>query len=229
MDRIVIVIPAFEPGDGLVGLVRRLLPDFGGVVVVDDGSRASREPFRELGAARVLVHPENRGKGAALKTAFAEVLGAFPDAAGVVTVDADGQHCAEDVVRVARAMTDAPSSLVLGVRTFGAGVPLRSRIGNLWTSLAFRLLTGRSVSDTQSGLRGIPLGMLPRLLRIPGERYEYEIRMLVDCAVRGEVVQVPISTVYLDGNRASHFRPLADSLLTQRALFSAARRRENLV
>lgn len=226
MDRVVIVIPAFEPDGGLVDLVRRLAPDFGGFVVVDDGSRASREPFRELerlGLARVVAHPENRGKGAALKTGFAEVLRSFPDAVGVVTVDADGQHRPEDVVRVARAMSEAPSSLVLGVRSFGSGVPLRSRLGNFWARVEFRLLTGRSVRDTQSGLRGIPLGMLPRLMRIPGERYEYEMRVLVDCAVRGELAQLPIATVYIDGNRASHFRPLADTLLTQRALVSAAR------
>jgi len=226
MKDIVILVPAFEPSPSLVELVRRLSRDFRGVVVIDDGSRETAGTFAAIPqAANVfrLTHERNLGKGAALRTGFAEVLRRFPDAVGVLTVDADGQHLPEDVVRVADALEERPDKVVLGVRTFSSGTPFRSRLGNLWTCSEFFLLTGRRVRDTQTGLRGIPTACLPRLLEIPGDRYEYEIRMLVDFVRRfGTPVQVPITTVYADGNATSHYRPLADTLLTQRALFAAA-------
>ena len=226
MQQVVIVLPAFEPDARLQKLVRRLRPAFPDIVVVNDGSRTSGALFDELaavGGVTVLTHAENRGKGAALKTAFAEVLRRFPDACGVVTADADGQHLPEDIVRVAEALRRNQDRLVLGVRAFGAGVPFRSRLGNLWTVAEFRLLTGRLVRDTQTGLRGIPLALIPGFGTLPGERYDFEIRMLANAATQtAGIVQVPIETVYEKGNGTSHFRPLADTLDTQRALFAEA-------
>ena len=108
-------------------------------------------------------------------------------------------------------------------KLFEKGVPFRSRLGNLWTIAEFRLLTGRTVHDTQTGLRGIPFELLPGLLNLPGERYDYEIAMLVSAALSaGGCREIPIETVYERGNRTSHFRPLADTVSTQRALFRAA-------
>ena len=223
---IIVVIPAFEPDSRLPQLIGRLKTDFRDFIVVDDGSHAATAIFdclRGVGGVTLLVHDRNRGKGAALKTAFAEVLRSFPDATGVVTVDADGQHLPEDVIRIAESLSVNPDRLTLGVRTFGPGIPFRSKLGNLWTLGEFHLLTGHSVRDTQSGLRGIPRKLLPTLLEIPGDRYDYEIRMLVR-AVRqlDGIVQVPITTVYERGNATSHFRPLADTLSTQRALIAEA-------
>jgi len=225
----ILVLPAYEPSPKLPQLVRTLSDAFAAAVVVDDGSRRvqSSAVFAETAAlpnVRLLRHAANRGKGAALKTAFAEVLRAFPDAAGVVTADADGQHLADDVRRVAAASAARPDCVTLGVRTFvGRGVPFRSRLGNLWTCGEFFLLTGVWVRDTQTGLRGIPRALLPRLAALAGDRYDYEARMLVAAAkLPRPPVQVPIATVYADGNAASHYRPLADTLSTQGALFRAA-------
>lgn len=225
---LVLVFPACEPTAALPRLVRALAPEFRAVVVVDDGSRgaSSRGAFDALagvGNVRLLRHAENRGKGAALKTAFAEVLRAFPDAAGVVTADADGQHLEDDVRRVADATAAHPANVTLGVRSFDAEVPFRSRLGNFWTRVEFFLLTGRRVRDTQTGLRGIPRALLPRLAALPGTRYEYEARMLVAAArLPGGLAQVPIATVYEPGNGTSHYRPLADTLRTQSALVTAS-------
>lgn len=226
MSQVVIIIPAFEPDQRLLKLVRQLKPDFKDFIVVDDGSRTTTPLFNELrthDGVNVLSHGVNRGKGAALKTAFAELLRRYPDALGAVTVDADGQHLPKDVVRVAESLRQHPDRLTLGVRTFSKGIPFRSRLGNLWTLAEFRLLTGHAVRDTQSGLRGVPLAFVPRLLDIPGDRYDYEIRMLANAVLRSKgVVQVPIETVYEQGNRTSHYRPLADTFSTQRALFAEA-------
>lgn len=229
MRKVTVVIPALDPTDALVDLVRRLRPSFDRVLVVDDGSHAAGTVFGRLSdmdGVDVLAHPHNLGKGAALKTAFAAVLKNDSETPGVVTVDADGQHLSEDVVRVAEALLANPGRLVVGTRSFGGRIPFRSRLGNLWTRGEFRLLTGVGVQDTQSGLRGIPRQLLPRLMEIEGDRYDYEIRVLVDCVLHlGAPVEVPIATVYADGNRSSHYRPLADTWNTQRALVSAACRR----
>jgi len=226
MRNLVVVIPAFEPETALIRLVHDLRDEFRGIVVVDDGSRRSRDVFAQLDSpdnVQVLSHETNRGKGAALKTAFGAVLMLFPDALGVLTADADGQHLPKDILRVARTLEETPEMLALGVRSFGRDTPFRSRLGNLWTVAEFRLLTGTTVRDTQTGLRGIPLRILPKLLSVPGDRYDYEIRMLATAVLAwGGVTQVPIETVYAEGNRSSHFRPFADTIETQRALFAAA-------
>lgn len=223
-----LVIPAYEPERSLPALVAALAPDFASVVVVDDGSRSpdAADAFAALGgmpSVRLLRHAANCGKGAALKTAFADILRHAPGCAGVVTADADGQHLADDVRRVADATLANPGRVTLGVRSFSGAVPFRSRLGNFWTCGEFFLLTRRWVRDTQTGLRGIPRALLPSLAALAGDRYDYEARTLVAAArLPGGPVQVPIATVYQEGNKTSHYRPLADTFSTQLALFRAA-------
>ena len=219
---IAILIPAYQPDAKLVELVEALRTDFPHIVVVDDGSSGCEETFAAVRdrVEALLVHPANRGKGAALKTGFAWVRAHMPDIAGVVTADADGQHRPEDIRRVAEATATQKGGLVLGVRTFEGSVPFRSRWGNGWTRLLFRMLTGLAIRDTQTGLRGIPADLLERVASLPGDRYEYETRMLVDARLHASPpIQVPIKTVYLEGNKASHYRPFRDTLLTQGALW----------
>ena len=226
MKKGAILIPAYEPDATLVRLVEALRPLGAHLVVVDDGSKtaAARAAFAAL-AGRVdalLVHGVNRGKGAALRTGFAWIRDHLPEAEVVVTADADGQHTPADIRRVAEAALAHPQGLVLGVRQFSGHVPLRSRFGNAWARFFFWLLTGLSLRDTQTGLRAVPRALLARVLALPGERYDYETRMLVDARRHAaKPLQVAIETVYLDGNRSSHFRPLRDTLLTQRALWAA--------
>ncbi len=229
-DDIALVIPVCDPDETrFPPLVRRLRADFAHIVVVDDGSMRGRAAFDVVrgGVDAVLVHETNRGKGAALRTAFTWVQENLPDLAGVVTVDGDGQHATDDVRRVAEELAREPhGGLVLGVRSFADNVPFRSRLGNFWTRGLFRLLTGLAVSDTQTGLRGIPAALLPRLLAIPGDRYEYEIRMLADARRHpAPPREVPIRTIYLDGNASSHYRPLRDTFRTQLARWGSLLRR----
>ena len=219
---IAVLIPAYQPDAKLVGLVEALRAEFPHVVIVDDGSTGCEETFEAIRGRVValLVHPANRGKGAALKTGFAWIREHLPDVAGVVTADADGQHAPEDIRRIAEATATRKGGIVLGVRTFEGPIPFRSRWGNGWTRILFRLLTGLAIRDTQSGLRGIPSDMLDRMLALRGDRYEYETRMLVDARRHVQPpLQIPIKTVYIEGNSSSHYRPLCDTLLTQAALW----------
>ena len=221
MERCAILIPAYRPDGKLVELLDGLRPRFKSIVVVDDGSDSGGGVFKEAAGrgATVLAHERNRGKGAALKTGFRWILENLPECEAVVTADADGQHRPDDIARVAEAALSNPRALTLGVRAFTGKVPLRSRFGNWWTRQFFFLMTRLRVLDTQTGLRGIPAALLPRMLEIPGDRYEYEMAMLADARHHpAPPVQVPIETVYVAGNESSHFSPLRDSLRIYGAL-----------
>ncbi len=213
-----VLIPAYRPSAGLVDLVRDLsgrgVP---AIVLVDDGSgpefRNIFDQAAQFPGVRVLRHAVNLGKGAALKTGINHALCAFPGLVGIVTADADGQHHPEDIQRVAAGLLQHPEALVLGSRTFGADVPLRSRLGNILTRKLMRTLIGARLQDTQTGLRGIPAGLAARLLRVEARGYEFELEMLIAARQSGvAIVEVPIRTIYEAGNKSSHFNPLTDSM-----------------
>ena len=195
-----------------------------GIVIVDDGGQEEYRALFDAAEAmgcRVVHHEVNRGKGAAIRTGIREAMECFGADVHVVTADADGQHLPKDILRVARAVLDhnargdaAGPVLVLGVRDFsGRDVPARSRLGNRITAAFFRLSTGTSCGDTQTGLRGIPAALLPLSLETEGDRYEYEMNFLTEAVRKADLVQIPIETVYEEGNRTSHFRPVRDSML----------------
>ena len=224
MFEVPILIPAYKPGESLPELVRALL-DLGvrNIVVVDDGSGPEyRDIFRRasLPGVHLVEHAVNLGKGAALKTGVNFALVKCPACPGVVTADADGQHHPEDIVRVAARLAEHPEALVMGVRSFGDRVPLRSRLGNDVTRVLLRVVLGQNLADTQTGLRGIPAALIPHLLRLTSAGYEFELDMLIACKHQGcPVVQEPIRTIYLEGNKSSHFRPVFDSMRIYFLLF----------
>ncbi|WP_340697201.1 glycosyltransferase [Cellulosimicrobium funkei] len=215
--RTAVVVPAYQPDARLVALVDALRAAVPGspVVVVDDGSdRRCGGVFRAVRAlgAVVLTVPVNRGKGYALRTGIRWVRDRLPGH-GVVCADADGQHTVVDVLRVAARSQAEPEAVVLGARRFAGDVPVRSRVGNAATRWAFAATTGTRVRDTQTGLRAYGPGLLDDLLAVRGDRYEYELRALLEATRAGRrIVEVDVATVYLDDNASSHFRPVADSL-----------------
>jgi glycosyltransferase involved in cell wall biosynthesis len=215
LERCAVLIPAREPESSLGEIVSGLLDaGFGAVLVLDDGSsphcRRLFESLRPLPRVHLLRHAVNLGKGRALKTGINAFLTGFPGFDRLVTADADGQHTVADIVRVAQA---GSSQVALGVRVFSGEVPLRSRFGNLLTRQVFALVTGVKLTDTQTGLRCFPVSTLPALLLLEGERYEYEMTVLAHLCQSGRrPLEVPIETVYLDGNKSSHFDPIRDSM-----------------
>jgi len=242
-NRYIALIPAYEPGDKLTGLVTDLKSMGFDIVVVDDGSGPEYKGiFDELeGNATVLTHAANRGKGAALRTgleyinkymAYCETVltesGAVSISgrdAVIVTVDADGQHLPADILRVAEIAGQRPDALVIGSRGFDRDVPARSRFGNTVTRHVYSAATGVQVYDTQSGLRAFSRRMIPMLLEVGGDRYEYEINVLMQAASGGvPIIEERIETVYEDNNSGSHFRTLRDSARVYREIlkFSAS-------
>lgn len=214
--KVTIVIPSLNPDEKLSGVVRDLVSlGFNDIILVNDGSKEEyRQNFpADLPECTLLTHDVNRGKGAAMKTAFRYLLERDRKTEGVVTVDGDGQHKASDVLACTEAMVDT-RSVVLGVRNFNLpDVPSRSRMGNKITSFVFNLFCGIKISDTQTGLRAIPYEFLSQMLEVAGDRYEYETEMLLRMKSMGiPHSEVSIETVYIEENQTSHFRPVRDSI-----------------
>ena len=242
-SRYIALIPAYEPGEKLISLVHDLRDRGFDIVVVDDGSGMDyRDTFEKVSHdAVVLTHPENRGKGAALRNGLSYILNymAYDEVARtpsgvrelsgrdavVVTVDADGQHLPDDVLRVARIAGNRRDALVLGSRALEEDVPARSRFGNTVTRHVYSAVTGVRVHDTQTGLRAFSRDLIPALLEIEGDRYEYEINMLLTLATEGyTIIEERIETVYEDNNSDSHFRTVRDSFRVYKEIlkFSAS-------
>jgi glycosyltransferase involved in cell wall biosynthesis len=214
---VVALIPAYQPSEALLTLATDMISaGMMHIVVVNDGSTKNThlfEALRQIPECEVVVHSINLGKGRALKTGLNHILLRYPDSCGVVTVDADGQHALEDVLKISTQLRVCASELLIGSRHFSRDIPFRSWVGNVITRNVLHVVAGLKLSDSQSGLRGIPMQLVPTLLRLDGEQYEYEMNMLL--AVRQASVpirQVPIETIYLDNNSSSHFNPIFDSM-----------------
>jgi len=159
-----VLIPAYRPDDKLLTLVRDLrAAGLDRIVVVDDGSEdQSAAIFADVRIHQVPVvtHVVNQGKGRALKSGLNYILEHALGDAGVITADADGQHKLEDILKIAQAMALDPEAFVLGVRKFTGDVPWRSKFGNRLTRLVYTAVNGIDIRDTQTGLRGLPVGHL---------------------------------------------------------------------
>ena len=218
-----IIIPALDPPKFLLELVKSLKS--GGlqkIVVVNDGSakeyKTIFDSVKNLGAT-VLNHPINRGTGAAIKTGMAYVSQNHLDATGIITVDADGQHAAKDVLKIAKLQQEEPEAIILGVRRINLfKIPLRNFIGNFAAKMIFRLLTKKKITDTQCGLRAIPTSLIPNLLNLSGQKFEYLTQVLVYITrSKLKIIQTPIETIY-SKKIHSHFKPIDDSISIIKAL-----------
>lgn len=213
-----VLIPSLSPDERLPQYVEELLrADYGLILVVDDGSAPEYQPIFErlsqMDGCHVLHHDVNHGKGQALRTGFA-FLWEKTQIQGVITADADGQHTVPDTLKLTAALSDK-KELLLGSRDFSLKskqVPPKSRIGNRITSVVFRLLYGQWLPDTQTGLRAFGRELIPAMLKVKGDRFEYEMNQLIFCANQKIVMTaIGIETVYLDDNKSSHFHPIRDS------------------
>ena len=221
--RAVVLIPAYKPDERLIALTKELLDNQLDVLLVDDGGQEAFahifEECRKLGA-EVAVHAVNMGKGRALKTGINAAMLKWPDMAGIVTADADGQHTPKDILRLIDALREHPDKLVLGSRAFTGNVPKKSLWGNKITRTVYHLVSGVKVGDTQTGLRALPRCALAAMARIDGERYEYEMNVLLKLReMKIGVFEVPIETIYIDDNAGSHFNPVRDAIKIYMVIF----------
>lgn len=220
-----ILIPAYRPGPQLPALVEELIQKGASrIVIVDNASGPDYAAIFDRCAAfpqvRILRNHRNLGKGASLKAGMRYLLESGPGGCGVVTADADGQHHPDDILETARVLAQNPECLVLGSRKFEGPVPLRSRVGNNCTRVLVRLILGQRLQDSQCGLRGIPVKLIPYLLELPSNAYEFELDVLVAAKHLGlSVIEQSIRTIYEPGNPSSHFDPIRDSMKIYFVLF----------
>lgn len=215
----IIIIPTLNPDKKIIKLVQDLKKEnFNMIVIVDDGSKKEYETiFTQLEnlGCKVTHHKINEGKGKAIKTGIDFAEKNFKDFIGYITVDGDYQHLPKDIKKVASKLENDDTKIVLGERSFkGKNVPIKSRIGNRFSTLFFKLQTGVYLEDTQTGLRGIPRRYRDFAMQVEGCRYEYEMNFLKEAIsnkINFEVVN--IETVYDNNNEGTHFRPLKDAYL----------------
>ena len=227
-EQAVILIPSLEPDEKLPAYIRKLKEGgFAHIVVVDDGSgEAYRPVFDSVDAVEdtvVLRHEVNKGKGVALKTGYRYIMENLPDISGVITADADGQHTVKDCLRLAEQLKQGTRALYLGSRDFNLeSIPPKSRSGNKITSRIFQLLYGQYLPDTQTGLRAFRREELPFMLDVEGERYEYEMKVLIACS-RAKIPMIPveIETIYENNNEGTHFHPIRDSWRIYKVIFGS--------
>lgn len=221
--KIIALIPAYEPEENMLDLLENIKKDTDmDIVVVNDGSSdACKDIFSKAKEfAKVLEHEVNKGKGRALKTGLNYINDNYRGEYIVVTMDADGQHTIEDALKICDLVKKSPDILVLGKRFFGEDVPLRSRFGNAMTRLVYKIATGVKVYDTQTGLRAFSYKLVPLMLEIKGERYEYEINVLMECPKNNiEIKEIDIATIYINNNSGSHFNVFKDSYRIYKEIF----------
>ncbi len=221
----IVVIPAYKPDNKLIELIDELTDNGLGVVVVNDGSGQEYDHiFKEASQkAEVVEILCNSGKGFALKSGFTTVMRKHPDCQHIVTADSDGQHKCCDILRVVEELEQG-AEFVLTVRTFGEDMPARSRIGNNLSRYIYTILNGHYLVDNQSGLRGFNMKHTQWLVRVEGNKYDYEMNMLYYADKQGVVITtIPIEAIYIDNNSSSHFHPIKDTLRIYARLFYSAR------
>ena len=196
------LIPAYEPDEALLKLLPQVQAAGFEIIIIDDGSGAEYAPLFEKAKsyAVILTHEINCGKGSALKTGFSYIYLHYKKPCTIVTIDADGQHDINDALAICAIAEAHPDTLVLGSRKLNGRVPVRSQFGNALTRMVYHLATGLKVQDTQTGLRAFSLEHLPLLMDIPGERYEYEMNVLLEYARKKIPIQEhEIETIYTLG------------------------------
>lgn len=216
----VALIPSYEPDERLIKIIDDLLDNKFEVVLVNDGSNKSYDKiFAGVNKkAHYLSYEENQGKGYALKTGLKYIKDNYKDVV-VVTMDSDGQHTVKDARNLCSIVENKDNTILLGKRLRSKKTPFKSRFGNGITRVFYRLATGVSVYDTQTGLRAFKSNLIDFLLTIEGTRFEYEMNMLMQApkhkiALEEEVIE----TIYEDNNSGTHFHPIKDSYLVYKEL-----------
>lgn len=206
-----VVIPALDAGASVGAVVRASLAHLGDVVVVNDGSTDATAAEAAAAGAVVLHHPQNLGKGAALRTGFQHALERGFDA--VITIDADGQHLPTEIPKFLRAWRETRADLIIGDRShlFGGMLP-RRRNANMFSAWAISKCAGTRVTDSQSGFR-LYAASLIRDVSMGANGFAAESEIIVRAGRGGRtIVSIPIELGFVNGISTSHYRPLLDTL-----------------
>ncbi len=224
----IVLIPCFEPDNRLLELLKTI--DNADIIVVDDGSgKKYKSIFDEASSyAHVISYKENMGKGYALKEGYKYIKNKYSEFI-IVTMDCDGQHLYKDALKLIKYIEMHKDTLVIGKRKWDNKTPLKSRIGNYLTRKYYKRVTEINIYDTQSGLRAFSNELLDYMMNISGNRYEYEMNVLLELKNNNiKVHEIPINTIYIDNNSSSHFRFIEDSYDVYKAIKESKNKQKTL-
>jgi len=220
-ERVAVLIPALNAERTLAQVVRDARRELEPVVVIDDGSTDRTSAVaRDAGATTVLRHDVNRGKGGALKTGFAWALANGFD--GVITLDADGQHLATEILKFVRERETSGADLIIGGRAhlFGGMLP-RRRTANRLSAWCISKCAGTRITDSQSGFRYYSAKLI-RSIELRTDGFDMESEVIVLAGKRGfRIVTISIDLGFVDGIATSHFKPLIDTMRIAWTVFRA--------
>lgn len=222
-----VVIPAYNEGKAIGGVLAAATTAGLDILVVDDGSADKTAEIARQFDVHLIVHEVNQGKGVAIRTAIAWVLDRGYQAA--LFMDADGQHEPAEISRFAECYAATQADLILGSRMHAnQQMPLVRKLSNRFSSLLVSGLAGTRVTDSQSGFRMLSARLLTQLQEMGGDGFDFETEMIIDAVWHGlRFCEVPISCIYAD--ETSHYNPVIDSMqffaLIARKGFEKLRRR----
>ncbi|MEN2414486.1 DUF2062 domain-containing protein [Flavobacterium mesophilum] len=204
-----VIVPTYNNQKTLKKVLDSILEFTPNVIIVNDGSTdETPEILKHYSQLTQIHHPNNIGKGRALRNGFRKAIEMQFEYA--ITIDSDGQHFASDIPNFIAAIQEEPNSLLIGSRNMTQeNVPKKSSFGNKFSNFWFKFETGIKLDDTQSGFRLYPLQLLPK--KFYTNKFEFEIEVIVRAAWKGIVVKnIPIQVLYDPAERVSHFRPFRD-------------------
>jgi glycosyltransferase involved in cell wall biosynthesis len=210
-ERVMVLIPAFNAAKSVGDVIRASKEFVRDVVVINDGSRDDTASVARAAGAEVVDHPQNRGKGAALKTGFARAIKNGYDV--VVTLDADGQHLPREIPKFLKSREETKADLIIGGRShlFGEMLP-RRRLANRFSAWSIAKASKTGITDSQSGFRLYSANLL-RSVRLRTDGFDLESEVIVRAGVGGfKVLTIPIDLGFVDGISTSHYKPLKDTL-----------------
>ena len=172
----------------------------------------------------VVNHETNKGYGKALKTGnqyFIDNYSEDKTVKGIIHCDCDGQHAIQDVNKCYELLIKNDKSLIVGQRNFDLEhIPFKSKIGNILTSIIFKLFFGIKINDTQCGLRGISSDVVYFSTNIDSDGYAYTSQLLIEAEKEKiNIILFPIETIYINNNETTHFNPLKDSIKIYAVIF----------
>lgn len=207
---VVILVPSYEPDNKLIELLKTIDKSYNVIVINDGSGPLYNDIYEEVKKFSYLIsYDKNMGKGYALKEGLKYIKDKFKECI-IVTMDSDGQHKIEDAEKLINYIKDHPNDLAIGKRSWDKSTPIRSRIGNYLTRRIYKKTTGIDIYDTQSGLRSFSNKLLDYMLHIEGNRYDYEMNVLLNLNDI-HVHEIDIETIYFNNNKESHFKWFKDS------------------
>ena len=199
MSNITAIIPAYNEEISIGSVILNVNEYVDNIIVVDDGSNDKTSMIAELAGAEVIKHPENKGKGASLKTGFENVKNTDI----IVTIDGDGQHNPDDIPRLIKPISEGSADIVNGSRYLNQEdneTPAYRRLGQTVLDKATSINSGLEITDSQSGFRAFGIHTLPAF-RFSKTGFVIESEMLIDAAKMGlRVTEIPIGVRYQNLN-----------------------------